>query len=622
TGKMAAVGVAARTKKKKQKSLFPLTSNQENRGKMAAYADLTRLAEALYAGERTEKVGESSSGDAGSHLGLYMDRRAAFRLLKEEGEHHRDIGNVDYEVWLEIWKGNVGGALKIASDNNSLNDYLVALSAQGKCRAGRISQVGGDDPAFNNRAATGSGDDPAFNNRAATVCAADGETGDEKSRERNGEDKADDATVSPPGDGVFKLSVSSVVLTESNIGWKLTLDDDESEEGSTVQCYRAGHADGRGGGSVGGAESVGGEAIAKTIDAAATSGGEWSGESASASTMVPVLELVETEEHLVASPETSPIGPQFFGDAVCDHQVEPVTCEHLPAKETSARPIGFFDDAVSDHQVVLAQLEKMAAALLDSVDSQSECMSSDDIHRGDLTWKPDVETTSEVVIPVNVRSEVVTLVDTTSEVVIPVNVRSEVVTLVDTTSEVMTPVNVRSEVVNSVDTTSEVMTPVNVRSEVVNSVDTTSEVMPPVNVRSEVVNSVDSTSEVVPPVNVRSEVVNSVDSTSEVVLSRGYRSWRDQSCGDKEKGLISEEKEALGTLDEEETASGTATVKSGSNSARQSSSRKPPPLPNREESVTMLLTYLRQALPSCAEREALVQRITTWGQHRPVNEIT
>ena len=47
------------------------------------------------------------------------------------GQHHEESGNLDYKLQLEIWKGNLGGALEMATKSKQLNDWLVALSPLG-----------------------------------------------------------------------------------------------------------------------------------------------------------------------------------------------------------------------------------------------------------------------------------------------------------------------------------------------------------------------------------------------------------------------------------------------------------------------------------------------------------
>ena len=97
-----------------------------------------------------------------------MDRKSAFDMLSEEGQsffirvssgnkitdciyieeisniylhnfyptgiHHAESGNTDYQLQLEIWKGNIGKALELAVEKKQLSDWLVAISHLGKSR--------------------------------------------------------------------------------------------------------------------------------------------------------------------------------------------------------------------------------------------------------------------------------------------------------------------------------------------------------------------------------------------------------------------------------------------------------------------------------------------------------
>ena len=47
------------------------------------------------------------------------------------GQHHKESGNLDYKLQLEIWKGNLGGALEMAVNSKQLTEWLVSLSPLG-----------------------------------------------------------------------------------------------------------------------------------------------------------------------------------------------------------------------------------------------------------------------------------------------------------------------------------------------------------------------------------------------------------------------------------------------------------------------------------------------------------
>lgn len=44
-------------------------------------------------------------------------------------QHHIEVGNFEYAIMLEIWKGNFGGALEIAVQRKCLTDFVVGITA-------------------------------------------------------------------------------------------------------------------------------------------------------------------------------------------------------------------------------------------------------------------------------------------------------------------------------------------------------------------------------------------------------------------------------------------------------------------------------------------------------------
>lgn len=119
--------------KKTQKSLFPYSASLENRGKKFNNDDCIFLTNLLT--EEKNEDSETSELQAGLddtiHLGLFLDRSATWRMLNSEINHHKKSKNFEYAMQLEIWKGNIGNALREAADKNMLNDYLVSLAPLG-----------------------------------------------------------------------------------------------------------------------------------------------------------------------------------------------------------------------------------------------------------------------------------------------------------------------------------------------------------------------------------------------------------------------------------------------------------------------------------------------------------
>lgn len=124
-------------KKRKVKSMFPLSAVADSKSKTVTREECIELAKINYGQEQGTLSSGSSSphGTAGSedlvNLGLFADRRSAYRMFATEGEHHKDGGNLDYQLELEIWKGNLSGALQMATNKKQLTDWLVALSPLG-----------------------------------------------------------------------------------------------------------------------------------------------------------------------------------------------------------------------------------------------------------------------------------------------------------------------------------------------------------------------------------------------------------------------------------------------------------------------------------------------------------
>ncbi|XP_053399556.1 gem-associated protein 5-like [Mercenaria mercenaria] len=110
-------------RKQKLKSMFPETNKRDNRGKQYLLDDLVTLAKLIYGDKDFLESGQDVT-----HLGLFLDRRATFACLAVEGEHHRNNENMDYFYQLEIWKGNINGALRVARQRDELSDWLVAMA--------------------------------------------------------------------------------------------------------------------------------------------------------------------------------------------------------------------------------------------------------------------------------------------------------------------------------------------------------------------------------------------------------------------------------------------------------------------------------------------------------------
>uniref|UniRef100_T1JBR0 Uncharacterized protein n=1 Tax=Strigamia maritima TaxID=126957 RepID=T1JBR0_STRMM len=122
----------ANRKKKKRpfKSLFPVSAQLDNRGRMSSLNDISLLADRSSWKSKESQDVRFGSGDT-SHLGWFSDRVDTFRLLKTEANYHKEHDNLEYALQLEIWKGNIGNAIELATTHNQLSDWLVSLAPLG-----------------------------------------------------------------------------------------------------------------------------------------------------------------------------------------------------------------------------------------------------------------------------------------------------------------------------------------------------------------------------------------------------------------------------------------------------------------------------------------------------------
>ncbi|CAH1274597.1 GEMIN5 [Branchiostoma lanceolatum] len=112
-------------KKKKGRSLFPLSANMDNRAKCHLQQDCLTLADLMY--ERGDRDVASGSGDL-IGLGLFFDRKSLYKTFREESLNHLENGHLDHSLQLAIWKGDIVGALQMASQHGQLTDWLVAMA--------------------------------------------------------------------------------------------------------------------------------------------------------------------------------------------------------------------------------------------------------------------------------------------------------------------------------------------------------------------------------------------------------------------------------------------------------------------------------------------------------------
>uniref|UniRef100_A0A8C9WTS1 Gem nuclear organelle associated protein 5 n=1 Tax=Scleropages formosus TaxID=113540 RepID=A0A8C9WTS1_SCLFO len=106
-------------KKRKARSIFQLSISMDHRSKEELQEDCLTLA--------TLRHSECKSA-LGTLLGLFTDRAALYRMLEEEGQNHIEEGYFESAVYLLLWKGDIAGALQMATDKGELTDHLVSMA--------------------------------------------------------------------------------------------------------------------------------------------------------------------------------------------------------------------------------------------------------------------------------------------------------------------------------------------------------------------------------------------------------------------------------------------------------------------------------------------------------------
>ncbi|XP_078121651.1 gem-associated protein 5 [Sander vitreus] len=113
-------------KKKKPRSMLPISTSMDHRPKEDLLQDCITLA----------SVKHSAAPPAGCvpgqgehvHLGLFSDRQALYRMFEAEEEGHVEAGHFDSVVYLRLWSGDLQGALQLATERGELNDHLLSLA--------------------------------------------------------------------------------------------------------------------------------------------------------------------------------------------------------------------------------------------------------------------------------------------------------------------------------------------------------------------------------------------------------------------------------------------------------------------------------------------------------------
>ncbi|XP_023568964.1 gem-associated protein 5 isoform X2 [Octodon degus] len=113
-------------KKRKARSMLPLSTSLDHRSKEELHHDCLVLATAKHRPE----VNADASVDLEErfHLGLFTDRDALYKMIETEGKGHLDNGHPELFHQLMLWKGDLQGVLQTAAERGELTDSLVAMA--------------------------------------------------------------------------------------------------------------------------------------------------------------------------------------------------------------------------------------------------------------------------------------------------------------------------------------------------------------------------------------------------------------------------------------------------------------------------------------------------------------
>uniref|UniRef100_A0ABI7WZ53 Gem nuclear organelle associated protein 5 n=1 Tax=Felis catus TaxID=9685 RepID=A0ABI7WZ53_FELCA len=114
------------TKKRKARSMLPLTTSLDHRSKEELHQDCLVLATAKHSKELNEDM--SADLEERFHLGLFTDRTALYRMIEVEGKGHLENGHPELFHQLMLWKGDLKGVLQTAAERGELTDSLVAMA--------------------------------------------------------------------------------------------------------------------------------------------------------------------------------------------------------------------------------------------------------------------------------------------------------------------------------------------------------------------------------------------------------------------------------------------------------------------------------------------------------------
>lgn len=108
--------------KTKTRGLFPVSAAANNRSRSELHGDILDLTRIIAGQDPTDIIDEKP------HLGIYTDKLGAHRCLLQESARHLGDAKMDYHLHLEMWRGNVAGAIQLAMQRHELSDWIVAMA--------------------------------------------------------------------------------------------------------------------------------------------------------------------------------------------------------------------------------------------------------------------------------------------------------------------------------------------------------------------------------------------------------------------------------------------------------------------------------------------------------------
>uniref|UniRef100_A0A8C4H2J4 Gem (nuclear organelle) associated protein 5 n=1 Tax=Dicentrarchus labrax TaxID=13489 RepID=A0A8C4H2J4_DICLA len=111
-------------KKKKPRSMLPVSTSMDHRPKEDLLQDCINLASVKYSNGETESAMETFGT-----VCLHLVRRCLTQLsLMVEKEGHVEAGHYDSVVYLRLWSGDLEGALQLATEKGELSDHLLSVA--------------------------------------------------------------------------------------------------------------------------------------------------------------------------------------------------------------------------------------------------------------------------------------------------------------------------------------------------------------------------------------------------------------------------------------------------------------------------------------------------------------